>query len=633
MFGSFLDRNRPRNVVFYGRVSTEHEAQLSALENQMQWYEDVARRFPNWTVVDKYIDEGITGTQAKKRPAFMKMIEDSEKGKFDLIVTREVCRFARNTVDTLTHTRALRNLDIEVYFVDDNIWTMDGDGELRLTIMATLAQEESRKVSERVKAGQHISRSKNVIYGNGNILGYELIRHFDADGRWNAEENEYRIIPEDAETIRMIFNMYLNGEGCLKIAKELLRLKRKNASGKISWNANTVNHILKNATYKGYLGYHKSRSNNFLEQKRITNYDIDSYEYVKGNFEPIVSEEVWDKCLEIRKKRLKPSVISSSGDVEKVSRRSSKDLWTEKLRCSCGSRFRKNRYHKDKDGKITYNYVCYNQVNHGKASERAKYGLDTEGYCNEAPITEWKMDMMGKFFLAEAWQNRKDDLMVLLEYVKAYYKSEADKASAQNQEFIDAQIAKLEKKMENLLDIYAEAEISKEEYRRMRGTYENELTTLREQKETFLAQKDVFGNCIDDMDRVAQILSSMVDLSSPDLPKGVLNECVTSIVPEGNNGRYLWKFRLTKEQNGSCGINVSGTKKCSRIYLDEKTEEASDTDASDLHIFNTAPDNKAENLHNFSLLPIAKAYPKKLSLLNKLHRLQLLTSNTKKRLR
>ena len=101
------DRNRPRKVVFYGRVSTEHEAQLSALENQLQWYEDIAKRYPNWQVVDKYIDEVITGTQAKKRPAFMKMIADAEMKKFDLIVTREVCRFARNTVDTLTHTRAL----------------------------------------------------------------------------------------------------------------------------------------------------------------------------------------------------------------------------------------------------------------------------------------------------------------------------------------------------------------------------------------------------------------------------------------------------------------------------------------------------------------------------------------------
>ncbi len=171
---ALLDRNRPRKVVFYGRVSTEHEAQMSALGNQMQWYDDVATRFPNWTVVDKYIDEGITGTQARKRPSFMKMIADSKTDKFDLVVTREVCRFARNTVDTLTYTRELRNIGVEVYFVDDNIWTLESDGELRLSIMATLAQEESRKVSDRVKAGQSISRQNGTLYGCICTYHYEL---------------------------------------------------------------------------------------------------------------------------------------------------------------------------------------------------------------------------------------------------------------------------------------------------------------------------------------------------------------------------------------------------------------------------------------------------------------------------
>ena len=165
-----LDRNRERVIVFYGRVSSEHEAQLSALENQLQWYDDQAKYHPNWKVLRKYIDKGITGTQAKKRPSFMQMIEDAKQKKFDLIVTREVCRFARNTVDTLVVTRELKKYGVEVYFVEDNIWTMDGDGELRLTIMATLAQEESRKTSERVLAGQKISRDKGVLYGSGNII-------------------------------------------------------------------------------------------------------------------------------------------------------------------------------------------------------------------------------------------------------------------------------------------------------------------------------------------------------------------------------------------------------------------------------------------------------------------------------
>lgn len=174
-FGSMnLDRNRDRRMVFYGRVSTQHKQQKDALSNQMQWYDDQLKYHANWQLVGRYIDEGITGTLAKKRPSFMRMLDDARNGKFDLIVTREVCRFARNTVDTLSITRELRGIGVEVYFVSDNIWTLDSDGELRLSIMSSLAQEESRKISERVLAGQMISRQNGVLYGNGNILGYDL---------------------------------------------------------------------------------------------------------------------------------------------------------------------------------------------------------------------------------------------------------------------------------------------------------------------------------------------------------------------------------------------------------------------------------------------------------------------------
>lgn len=152
----------------------------------------------------KYIDEGITGTQAKKRPAFMEMIADAKQKKFDLIVTREVCRFARNTVDTLVITRELKEYGVEVFFVEDNIWTMDGDGELRLSLMATLAQEESRKTSERVRAGQKISRDNGVLYGNGNIIGYDR----------DKAKGTYVINPEQAETVRIIFDLYSKGYGC-----------------------------------------------------------------------------------------------------------------------------------------------------------------------------------------------------------------------------------------------------------------------------------------------------------------------------------------------------------------------------------------------------------------------------------
>ena len=253
--------SRIRRVAIYGRVSTEHEAQLSAFENQQAWYEAEVQRHPDWSVVARYYDEGITGTAARKRPAFMQMRRDAKAGKFDLVVTREVCRFARNTVDTLTVTRELKDLGIEVYFIQDNIWTMDGDGELRLTIMATLAQEESRKISERVRAGQQISREKGVLYGTGNILGYERVG------------NSYVIHPEQAYVVRKIFDLYAHGMGYQRICAELTRLGCKNAYGQVSWKAERIGRILRNATYKtyGYECYRQKRtvSAHYLESNGL----------------------------------------------------------------------------------------------------------------------------------------------------------------------------------------------------------------------------------------------------------------------------------------------------------------------------------------------------------------------------
>lgn len=212
------------------------------------------------------------------------MIQDAKQKKFDLIVTREVCRFARNTVDTLVVTRELKNYGVEVYFVVDNIWTMDGDGELRLTIMATLAQEESRRTSERVRAGQKISRDKGVLYGNGNILGYDR----------DKNTGTYIINPEQAETVRMIYDLYASGKGMTQIRDEMIRRKRKDSYGLVRWENTKISRILHNATYKGYQGYLKSRRDNFLDQKIIKNRDEDTYLYVKGNYEPIITEEQWD---------------------------------------------------------------------------------------------------------------------------------------------------------------------------------------------------------------------------------------------------------------------------------------------------------------------------------------------------
>ena len=557
---ALLDRNHPRKVVFYGRVSTEHEAQLSALENQMEWYEDIAKRYPNWTVVDKYIDEGITGTQAKKRPSFMKMIEDSKTEKFDLIVTREVCRFARNTVDTLTHTRALRSREIEVYFVDDNIWTMDGDGELRLTIMATLAQEESRKVSERVKAGQHISRQNGTLYGCGNILGYNLKRNIDEDGKWNPSENTYVINSEQAETVRMIFDLYEQGNGEKKISSELCRLHRKSANGDIKWDASKIGRILKNATYRGYICYNKSRNNNYLEQKRIKNHDIDTYTLVKGDFEPIVSEEQWNRCDKIR--RSKVTAVSKNGKKVLYGKRSSKDVFLRKLKCKCGSPFRKNKWRKNKSGEEAYGYQCYNQLNNGSKSFREKNGLDTEGYCDEKMIADWKLEIMAKEVLGVCWETRKEDAIEAFRLIKHYLLNEQ---KSENTELItiNNSIEKLNKRLENMIAMRADGELTKEEYAKSKTKIENEISVLQKKKENF-SEDNAPANRID-LDKIQAALDTLTEIGNPN--SYIIDNFVDEIRPLGNN-RFAWVVRLSGDTQSDIICSVGGRKNNSSVSIE-----------------------------------------------------------------
>lgn len=369
-------------VVVYARVSTEHEAQINALENQLEWYKIEGSRHSDWEINDVYVDQGITGTQAQKRPEFLRMMEDARKGKFDLIITREVSRFARNTVDALSYTRELKAMGVNVFFINDGINTATNDGELRLTIMSSMAQDESRKISERVKAGQRISREKHVLYGSGNILGYR------------RENGTYIPDPDQAETVRLIFQMYSDGEkGLTQIVNELYRLGRLDAGGHVSWDASKVSRVLHNATYKGCICYNKSHSDGYLTQKRVKNLDESSYIYVKGDFEPLVSEEMWDRCQQILLSR-SARVIDENGKKHKYMRNTPKSVWTAKLRCSCGAGFIQFKWRVNRDGAVVHGFQCYRRTRRPSISYLQEHGLDLGISCQIKAISEWKQELM-----------------------------------------------------------------------------------------------------------------------------------------------------------------------------------------------------------------------------------------------
>lgn len=549
---ALFDRNRERKVAIYGRVSTEHEAQLSALENQLQWYDDQVKYHPNWSVCERYIDEGITGTQAKKRPAFLRMIEDARNGKFDLIVTREVCRFARNVVDTLVVTRELKGIGVEVFFIDDNIWTMDGDGELRLSLMATLAQEESRKTSERVKAGQKISRDNGVLYGNGNILGYDRVG------------DTYIINEEQAETVRIIFDLYLQGYGSMRIAKMLTEQKRKTASGIVKWNVSNIMRAIKNATYTGMKCYNKSRSNNFLEQKRINNLDMSTYEYVEGDFPAIVSQEVWDKAQKIRESRMKPSVVSTTKTTH--SKRDSKDIWVNKLRCSCGSSFRKDKWHTKLDGKISYGYQCYNQINNGNKKKREALGLDTEGYCDIKMITDWKLDFMAKELLEHLWQDRKASVIIAVDLIKRYYKDERLSENQHDAVSIKAKIDKAQTRLTNLIAMRADGELSKEEYQTMRKPIDAEIQQLQERLNQ--APNDEQPKSGLELDGIISTLNTLIDFSGTKISEEVINQFIYRVTPTSDT-TFDWYVNLNGTADVRATFTAEGRKNRAVVKLEE----------------------------------------------------------------
>lgn len=525
-----IDRYRNRLVVFYGRVSSEHEAQLSALENQLQWYDDQAKYHQNWNVLRKYIDRGITGTQAKKRPAFLEMIEAAKQGKFDLIVTREVCRFARNTVDTLVVTRELKEYGVEVYFVEDNIWTMDGDGELRLSLMATLAQEESRKTSERVRAGQKISRDNGVLYGNGNILGYDRVG------------KTYVINEEQAETVRLIYDLYAQGLGIKKIVAEMIKRQRKDGSGLVRWECTKISRILHNATYKGYKVYLKSFRNNYLDQKSIRNKDESTYLYIKGDFEPIVSEELWEKCQQIRKSR--HIIIKNKVENPIVGYHSSSDVWVHKLKCRCGTSMRRNKWRVNRNGEIVYGYKCYNQLNNGSKKLRDDAGVPSEGYCDLSEICDWKMELMACKIFKKLWDHYKEAIIEAYRIYSQCYRAEKQE-SVNQKESLRTKLDKAKKKLENLTDMRMNGEISKEEYQDYKDKVKSEITAIEQEiiqlESVPPEQQTPVGKLT--FEQLNELLSVKLDFSQHKLDRQFLEHIIYRIVPITQD-EFAWYLNL-----------------------------------------------------------------------------------------
>lgn len=553
-----------RRVGIYGRVSTAHEAQLSAFENQQAWYEREASYHEDWIIVERYYDEGVTGTATKKRPAFMRMLEDAKLHKFDLLVTREVCRFARNVVDALTVTRFLKDLNIEVYFIQDGIWTMSGDGELRLSIMATLAQEESRKISERVLAGQSISRKNGTLYGNGNILGY------------NRKGDTYIINPEQAFAVQKIYELYAHGLGYKKICNELVLLGCKNASGNVDWSVDRVGRILRNATYKGYICYNKSHSKSYLDQKRVNHRDAD-FIYMKGDFEPIVSEELWNQCEEIRLRK-SAAQRDEDGNTRKFGRREPQSVWSNLLRCSCGSAFARFLWRKNADGKKVFGYECYRQKRTATASYLRKHGLDDSIICKEKSIPSWHLDMMAYIVFSSVWRDQKDSVLLACQMIKDCATEESHTSSSVI-EGLKNRITRLKKQQAGLREMRSLGDISREEFQQDNYNLQQDIDRL-EQQLVIVNSGTQTDTCPINIEQIEATLNQWLDLSGPVIPDSLIEQFILQVVVEKTD-TFNWTLNLSSDPTGL----ISPAEIARRRYHEKRTNGAIDAMLSN-HVTN-----------------------------------------------
>ncbi len=446
--------DKVKRVAAYCRVSTDKTDQANSLESQQQFFNKYIKRNHLWELYDIYVDDGISGTNTKKRVAFNQMIEDAKSGKFDLIITKEISRFARNILDSIGYTRELKALGVGVIFLNDNINTLDNDAEMRLAFLSTMAQEESRKTSERVKWGLRRQMEKGVVLGR-DMLGYDV-----RDGKLIINE-------EGAETVRLIYHKFLDeGKGAHRIAKELRAEGVKTSTRMKDWSYTVILRILRNEKYCGDLVQQKTYTPDYLTHQKKRNYGEIETVTIKNHHEPIISRERFE-AVQRELERRKPSQSTVKAFANRYA-------LSGKIVCGeCGAGFVR-RQKKRKDGTMNVKWVCAeSQKNGGKHKE--KDGTDVG--CTTNSINDRDIKEILQTVIADTMLSRTNIINTLLQTVESVVRSVSDNDSTTH---FQSEIAKCEEKRKKLLDMCLNGYIEAKEYREACDNLSNQITDLEQ---------------------------------------------------------------------------------------------------------------------------------------------------------
>ncbi|GAB6180363.1 recombinase family protein [Desulfotomaculum defluvii] len=448
-----LPENSKKKVCAYCRVSTDHREQESSYESQVTYYTAYIKNKPEWTFVDIYADEGISGTSTKNRDEFKRMIEDCMEGKIDIIITKSISRFARNTLDCLRFVRKLKDKGVAVFFEKENINSLDSKGEVLLTILSSLAQDESRNISENVKWGIACQfQNGKTIVNTTRFLGYD-----------KDENGELIINEEEAKLVRRIYREYLEGKSYNAIAKGLTKDGIKTVTGGTKWWDSTITGILTNEKYYGDLLLQKTITVDFLDHKRVDNKGQAQQYLIEGNHEPIISKEIFDKVQDEKERRalLKGNLV---GDRHKYS---SKYSFSGKVICGdCGNIFKRRTW----NSKSKYKKIVW---------QCKTYIVDGKEACDAKAVGEQVlMDAFVRVF-NRINENKDDFIKTLTENIE---KVLSGKSANKEMDALDNQIEIMKNDLKGLIKFQIRNNIDDGVYKEEYWKLSNELEELRRQK-------------------------------------------------------------------------------------------------------------------------------------------------------
>ena len=496
----------PMRVTFYARVSSEKDEQLNSLDNQITYYTNLIKENKFWEYVPGYIDEGLSGISTQKRENFNQMISDAKEDMFDLIITKEISRFARNTLDSIQYTRELLSNGVGVFFQNDNINTLDEDSELRLSIMSSIAQDELRKLSSRIKFGHQQAIKKHVVLGNSRIFGYD------------KKDKKLVINEEEARMVRELFELYATDQYSMKQIENIFweRGYRNRNGNKIAHT--TMSNTISNPKYKGYYVGNKvkvvdmfTKKQHFLPPEEWVMFKDKTGEIVPA----IVSEEIWEAANMVLTRRSK-DVKNRQGMCNHA------NLLTGKLICThCGKTYYR-RDSKDRQGNKNSQWICSGKINNGASS------------CPSFPIYESEI----KPIIFEVFSETSSTAEELVEtYIEMYKSIDTDGEVAKNIEKIKKQIEHEQRKKRKLLDFNLNGDLSDEEYLQMNNEckieieeLEKELVPLQEQQNS----KDDFKNHIEEIRKTLNVARK---------------DAVNGIISKEFVNKYIDKIFVTPEED------------------------------------------------------------------------------------